>query len=103
MTKEYIEREKAIKEAIAERDLHSPFTPELSGWRVGAEKVANRLASIPTADVEEVRHGQWKLHDNGDGTCSRCGIYQKHIWDMDGWQNFCGHCGADMRDGRRDE
>lgn len=51
---EYIEREAAIKEAIAERDLHSPFTPELSGWRVGAEKVANRLASIPAADVVEV-------------------------------------------------
>ncbi len=99
MTKEYIEREKAIKEAITERDLHSPFTPELCGWRVGAEKVANRLASIPAADVVEVRHGQW--HDvymssasTFVGTCSVCGI-SNDIPPVP-LAKYCPSCGAKM-------
>lgn len=45
-----------------------------------------------------VVHGRWILHPNGDGTCDQCGRYQKAIWDFDNQQNFCGHCGADMRE-----
>lgn len=44
-----------------------------------------------------VKRGRWKLHDDGSGTCDQCGTRQLHIWDFDNWQNFCGHCGADMR------
>ena len=43
------------------------------------------------------KKGKWRLHKDGSGTCSECGFTQKNVWDMDGWQNFCGHCGADMR------
>lgn len=50
---------------------------------------------------DAVVHGRWILHPNGDGTCDQCGRYQKAIWDFDNQQNFCGHCGADMRE--RDE
>ena len=45
------------------------------------------------------KKGKWRLHKDGSGTCSECGFTQKYVWDMDGWQNFCGHCGADMREG----
>ena len=41
--------------------------------------------------------GEWILHEDGSGTCKNCNTHQKHIWDMDGWQNFCGHCGAKMK------
>lgn len=120
---EYIEREAAIKDAIAERDLHSPFTPELSGWRVGAEKVANRLAHIPAADVVKVRHGWWSVdeiytHKLSDGTtvyepiykCSVCGRltesylrYDEPIMPEDAdFPHYCPHCGAKM-DGEQDE
>ena len=44
----------------------------------------------------ELPTGKWKIHKDGSGTCSICGITQIAIWDMDGWQNFCGHCGARM-------
>ena len=55
------------------------------------------LEKTPTIDAVPVVRGKWTLHDNGDGTCDQCHCYQKHIWDYDNWQNFCGHCGADMR------
>lgn len=51
----------------------------------------------PTADVVEVKRGEWMLHPNGSGTCSCCNRTQKAVWDYDNAQNFCGHCGADMR------
>lgn len=50
-----------------------------------------------TADVVEVVHGEWKFNKDGSGTCNQCGITQKNVWDYDSWQNYCGHCGADMR------
>ena len=43
--------------------------------------------------------GEWILHNDGSGTCKNCNTHQKHIWDMDRWQNFCGHCGARMTKG----
>ena len=44
-----------------------------------------------------VVRGEWKLHKDGSGTCNVCGTTQKAVWDMDSWQNFCGHCGAEMK------
>lgn len=52
-----------------------------------------------TADVVEVKHGEWILHSDGSGTCKICNTHQKDIWDMDNWQNFCGRCGAKMDGG----
>lgn len=54
------------------------------------------------ADVVEVRHGTWILNKDGSGTCDRCGMTQKGVWDYDNWQNYCGCCGARM-DGEREE
>ena len=51
----------------------------------------------PTANVAEVKQGKWKLNKDGSGTCSLCRRTQKDVWDQDNFQNFCGHCGADMR------
>lgn len=56
---------------------------------------------IPTADVKEVKHGQWNTvldesileHYNSDVyslTCSICGNTEKHI------SKFCPFCGARM-------
>ena len=58
------------------------------------------LKQQPTAEVVEVKHSEWILHSDGSGTCKICGKHQKHIWDMDNWQNFCGHCGAKMNGGK---
>lgn len=72
-----------------------------SGIRVydGMCKIADVMHNIenePTADVAEVKHGEWKLHPDGSGTCSCCNRTQKFVWDYDNAQNFCGHCGAKM-------
>lgn len=45
----------------------------------------------------EPKKGHWKLLRNGDAICSECGYTQKNAWDIDNWDNFCHHCGADMR------
>lgn len=50
----------------------------------------------PAADVEVVKHGRWKLHSNGSGTCDRCHFTQKNVWDYDSFQKYCGVCGAKM-------
>lgn len=100
MTKKYIEQEAAINkimENIVYQDSH-----DVNLHNIGLRKAMSAIDSLPAANVVEVQHGRWKLHDNGDGTCSQCGIRQKHIWDMDGWQNYCGHCGAKMDGGQDD-
>lgn len=54
--------------------------------------------TIPAGDVRPVVRGKWTLNKDGSGTCSECGKVQKSCWDLDGWDNFCHHCGADMRE-----
>lgn len=56
----------------------------------------NRLIQI-SADVRPVVRGKWTLNKDGSGTCSECGRVQTSCWDIDNWDNFCHHCGADMR------
>lgn len=51
---------------------------------------------IPTADVEEVKHGEWITDKDGYVTCSECG--EEHTWD-DFRPPFCDMCGARMDGG----
>lgn len=54
-------------------------------------------------DPENLRpKGKWRLNKDGSGTCSECHRTRSDVWDMDNWDNFCSHCGADMR-GRADD
>ena len=71
---EYIERE-ALLQDISETVLFSVRggaelpTPEMRG----ANKVIDRIKSAPTADVVEVRHGEWFLVEYEYLTCDKCG------------------------------
>lgn len=65
-------------------------------------KLLDWLNSQPTADVAEVKHGEWKLHKDGSGTCNQCRTTQKNVWDYDNWQNYCGVCGAKMGGAKND-
>ena len=56
------------------------------------------FANAHTADVAPVVRGRWELHKDGSGTCKRCHTKQKAVWDIDRWQNYCGHCGARMEE-----
>ena len=57
------------------------------------------IDELPTADVAEVKHGEWRLRPDGSGTCNQCGRTQKAVWDFDNAQEYCGKCGAKMDGG----
>ena len=55
--------------------------------------------SLYNAGYRRQREGEWIFHNDGSGTCNQCNTTQKHIWDMDNYQFYCGHCGAKMKGG----
>ncbi len=101
---EYIEREATVRtviDAIVEvLDLHNT---------VVLIKMANKLRSQPTADVVEVKHGEWivlaEFADKSICTeCSICGeeyTYKKgrignFVHNCYAKYNYCPNCGAKM-------
>ena len=67
--------------------------------RAGIRKALRCMEQTPTIEAGPVRHGRWEFHKDGSGTCNQCHFTQKHIYDDDGWQNYCGVCGAEMDGG----
>lgn len=49
------------------------------------------INELPSADRPS---GEWIIRDNGNKECSLCGHERQ-----DGWDYFCGYCGAKMRSG----
>lgn len=98
---EYIEREALIKRLEHEADCSTSLVDVL---------VINGLANLvrderlaPTADVVEVKHGQWELHGNDDEPgcsyfCSSCWWNMDEDEFLDNWSHFkfCPNCGAKM-------
>lgn len=89
---EYIDREAAIAAIMSEPpDAHYPH------W------YADKIKSIPAADVAPVRHGRWICIRKGYGEyeCSVCHGEDSDCSDYYGThvvteQDFCPHCGARM-------
>lgn len=89
----YIDADKAA-EIVSERH------------KIPLSELADTFAEVPTADVEEVKHGQWLKEDDTLVKCSVCGWYTDHDYNHvtnNGFGNadflFCGHCGARMDGG----
>ena len=63
--------------------------------------VSSAIKNTPTADVVEVRHGEWKKKSVGNLVthmqCSICGDYEAIRYQH---MNYCPNCGAKM-DGER--
>ena len=104
---EYIEREALLKNI--EDFHHTSHIQSITrktkeektlwwGIHSGVNYCRNTVIDAPTADVVEVKHGTWKLHKDGSGTCNQCRFTQKGVWDDDSWQRYCGCCGARMDD-----
>lgn len=53
------------------------------------------INSLPAAEVRPVVRGEWESTGGGTWRCSQCG-YGVMPWNAG--QNFCPHCGADMRE-----
>jgi hypothetical protein len=141
---EYIKRTSAM--TVCERYSQHCFEQNDSHGQDIADRIFDDIVEIPTADVVEVKHGEWNLEvhsfymDTWDespelcvyilASCSNCGkehspkevfsmnIYAPEDADCDyrfdkeyeetkalkkfkernyEFQNFCSHCGADMR------
>lgn len=94
MSKEYIEREKALEKVIEVKH----YDPELSGVVLHRYIKEIDLKDIPAADVTPVVHGRWiekTAHDRRQYfECSNCGKQEnKHTAIRGG---FCWNCGAKM-------
>lgn len=95
---EYIEREAAIEYA---RLLYCKDCNSYNGVRCRAcafDDVLLLIEDVPTADVVEVRHGEWD-----DCECSVCGEIHPTLY-LDEWEMkyriketpYCPYCGAKM-------
>lgn len=89
----------SIKEQIAhvKRNVKSENSAYLIGYISALSTVEGMIASLPAAEVEPVKHGEWKeiTTHNGctydyDCVCSECKI-SGHPFD-----NYCSNCGAKM-------
>lgn len=114
----YIDREKAIEnvsqiriEVQSERAVGKTiFIEALHTYRDAVLKTLNKA---PTADVVEVRHGEWKYHEcvsSYDGcisgyACSVCGAFvEDEYFEAEEYhKKFCPNCGAKMDGERRED
>ena len=104
MDKEYIERGALLQDI--EESVRFTVRPDRPSAEIrGANKITDRIKSAPTADVVEVRHGEWKIESDPINdpkgyfiriVCSECGLKTGQK------SNYCPNCGADMR-GKKDE
>lgn len=100
----YVDADKAIE--IITEVIHDTVIEDTD---VVAYEVREAFISMPTADVQEVKHGQWQQEDVVYGMdieawqsakCSACGRFHTtpFLYYFNGY-NYCPHCGAKM-DGR---
>lgn len=66
-------------------------------YKIPLSELLDTFAEVPTADVKEVKHGEWITDKDGYVTCSEFG--EEHTWD-DFRPTFCDMCGARLDDGR---
>ena len=82
--KEYIERE------VAKKILANDY----------AYAAAKLLDTVPTEDVQEVRHGKWLYEDSDIGwtdyKCSDCGNIISTVDQDEDLYSCCPYCGAKM-------
>ena len=89
-------------------------TVEGQGNAVFAYDVIQAINDAPTADVQEIRHGQWEEdEETGDLQCSECGHFTGEFFGdfvRTEWglihrtlrPTYCSKCGAKM-DGKEDK
>jgi DNA-directed RNA polymerase subunit RPC12/RpoP len=99
-------------DALLERILKLRVsTDDLYGMGItrGIERAETAIEMQPTADVVEVRHGEWRTAiEYNESRVTECSACHKEFYFMKKGQlnidkmNFCPNCGAKM-DGRREE
>ena len=95
---EYIDREVLLKKIFplgVLTDLR---------YTINAQAVKYAIDGCKKADVQEVKHGKWKMGiDEADyeyGTCSVCGYIEWDAFGRGDYPFFCSRCGAKMDGGK---
>lgn len=81
------------------RAVNSPNSDYLTGYLCALSVTEGMIAGTPSADVVEVRHGEWReVNDKYPRyVCTVC----NHLFNNKNY-NYCPYCGAKM-DGERKE
>lgn len=89
---EYIDREKAIELLDEIFDKTDPEGSE----QIVVLKCRKAVRELPTADVQEVKHGEWET----DGLAAVCSLCKTKIVieQYDGEMNYCMNCGGKLDD-----
>ncbi len=107
-----IDRDLLLKD-IGESVVFTVKSGFISPEMRGARKVIDRIENAPTADVAEVKHGEWEdlynsRYDNPLYVCSKCNCRALrtnekdelgHIKCSQELSPYCPHCGAKMDGG----
>ena len=94
---EYIERENLLRQM---RDSKVD-KPTYGNWNLAHDCCIDIAEKIPTADVAEVEHGEWKRCEDYEiywYECSNCGgePLRNPMSNADFLSDYCPHCGAKM-------
>ena len=82
---DYISRE-ALTEAFenADADVCESFPDGYCDWGFGRQNIRDVIASVPTADVEPVRRGNWNIRFADESTlCLECSICGRKVDNID--------------------
>ena len=92
MAKEYIEREALIEEI---NSLSVTLCGKELFGELAKHSVTQKIDEQPTADVVEVKHGEWTecVYD-GNLKCSLC--EEHYPWGVAVFYRYCPNCGAKM-------
>lgn len=106
----YIDRDlllQDIGESVVFTVRDSATSPELRG----ARKIVDRIKNAPTADVVEVKRGEWGrtqfvgksgFYNLRDVICSKCKTISTFVYGEKTPMNYCPNCGAIMNGGKEE-
>ena len=92
----YIDADMLLSELQEELEFETPMYTEKENecFNSGVKCAIRDVKRLPTADVTEVKHGEWKHYSTTMMECSICGKHTaKHRY------NYCPNCGAKMDGG----
>ena len=98
---DYIERDELIKHI---NDLPTWWGDGSGVYTFYPVEVMVSIANAPAADVQEVKHGEWKLcyedwrRQIAGDECSACGF--QHYGTCISHYHYCPNCGAKMEGGK---
>lgn len=92
MAKKFIDAETAYRKINGIGGCDALPDTWADGWDKAIDECLNILENQPAADVQEVRHGEWKerMSCSSSVKCSVCG--NSHEYET----TYCPNCGARM-------